>query len=43
MCNEEDYLLRKIAILDNFERVKKYLSPEDYIYENYKGELFRKC
>ena len=39
-CNEEDYLSRKDAIIDNFHRVQEYLCPEDYIYEHYKDEVF---
>lgn len=38
-CNENDYMSRKDAIIDNFNRVKKYMCIEDYIYENY-GNLF---
>lgn len=38
-CNEQDYINRKEAILDNFERVKKYFCVEDYLYETY-PELF---
>lgn len=33
-CNEEDYERRIPAILDNFERVQKYLCMEDYLYES---------
>ncbi|SEK45678.1 Glycosyltransferase family 10 (fucosyltransferase) C-term [Pseudobutyrivibrio ruminis] len=35
MCTEEDYLRRKEAILDNYNRVMKYRCIEDYIYDNY--------
>jgi hypothetical protein len=35
-CNEQDYLSRLPAILDNFNRVKDYLCIEDYIYAHYK-------
>ena len=38
-CNKADYEDRKEAILDNFERVKKYLCVEDFLYETY-PELF---
>lgn len=33
-CTPEDYERRIPAILDNFERVKKYLCMEDYMYES---------
>lgn len=33
---KDDYMKRKDAIIDNYERVKKYMCIEDYIYENYK-------
>lgn len=35
-CNEEDYIRRIPAILDNFERVKQYYCMEDWLYMNYK-------
>lgn len=34
-CNEKDYYERLDAILDNFERVKKYMCIEDWLCENY--------
>lgn len=34
-CNEKDYEARLPAIIDNFNRVKKFLSWEDYMYEHY--------
>lgn len=39
--DKDDYLKRKPAILDNYERVKKYLCMEDYIYENYKDIIYK--
>ena len=33
---EELYLSKLDAVKDNFERIKQYEIPEDYIYENYK-------
>ena len=38
-CSESDYLARLDAIKDNFNRVHKYISFEDYILDNY-GEMF---
>ena len=34
-CTKEEYERRLPAILDNYERVKKYINPFDYLYENY--------
>lgn len=34
-CSEVDYLSRIDAIKDNFQRVKKYMSVEDYLTDNY--------
>lgn len=34
-CSEIDYESRKCAILDNYQRVKKYRCIEDYLIENY--------
>lgn len=34
-CTVEEYQDRLPAILDNYERVKKYIKPCDYMYENY--------
>lgn len=34
-CNEMDYNSRIYAIKDNFNRVKKYLTIEDYLFDNY--------
>jgi hypothetical protein len=34
-CNEEDYLARLPAMLDNFNRVKEYFCLEDYLYTHY--------
>lgn len=34
-CTKEEYERRLPAILDNFERCKKYVNPFDYMYENY--------
>lgn len=34
-CSKQDYCSRKEAILDNYQRVQKYLSIEDYIVDNY--------
>lgn len=39
LCGEKDYQARQAAIVDNFERVKGYWTPEDYIYAHYKNEL----
>lgn len=39
MCSEEDYLRRREAIIDNFNRAKQYVCIEDYIYRNY-SDLF---
>lgn len=37
--SEDDYNLRYQAILNNFNRVQKYITPEDYIWNQYlKGE-----
>lgn len=41
-CNEKDYLDRKDAILDNYQRVKKYFNVEDWMYEKYLQEKFDK-
>lgn len=38
-CNAREYERRLPAILDNYERVKKYMNMDDYLYENY----FSKC
>lgn len=38
-CDKADYENRLEAIRDNYNRVQKYLSFEDYILDNY-GELF---
>lgn len=38
-CNEKDYLSRKEALLDNFERVKRYYCMEDWLFEHYKDIL----
>lgn len=38
-CSEQDYNSRAEAIKDNFERVQKYLSVDDYLTWNY-GSLF---
>lgn len=35
ICSEEDYLSRKDAINDNFQRVKEYLCVEDYLCRHY--------
>ena len=34
-CTQEEYERRLPAILDNYERVKKFLNPYDYMYKNY--------
>lgn len=34
-CSEKDYEFRLPAILDNYERAKKYINPTDSLYENY--------
>jgi len=34
-CTEEDYINRLNAMKDNYNRVQKYLTLEDYIYDNY--------
>ncbi len=38
-CNEENYLARKEALIDNYKRVLEYTCQEDYISNNYKGLL----
>lgn len=38
-CTEEYYNEHIEAIKDNFERAKKYVIPEDYIWENYLKNL----
>lgn len=35
LCNEQDYELRKAAIDDNYNRVKKYLCVEDFLCNHY--------
>jgi hypothetical protein len=35
-CNENDYELRVAAMIDNYNRVQKYLCLEDYLYTRYK-------
>ncbi len=34
-CTAEEYERRLPAILDNYQRVQKYLNIQDYLYENY--------
>lgn len=34
-CTADEYLRRKDAILDNYERAKKYANPWDYMYTHY--------
>ena len=34
-CSIEDYISRKNAMIDNFERVQKYISMEKYLWEEY--------
>lgn len=34
-CTPEEYLNRLPAILDNYERIKEYIIPSDYMYKNY--------
>ena len=34
-CTEEEYNQRLSAVLDNYNRVKNYTGPFDYMYENY--------
>ncbi len=34
-CTPEEYLRRKDAILDNYERAKEYANPWDYMYTHY--------
>lgn len=34
-CTAKEYERRLPAILDNFQRVQKYLNMQDYLYENY--------
>lgn len=38
-CSEQIYYEKLDAIKDNFERVKKFLSIEDYLFENYSDIL----
>lgn len=40
LCGQEDYCSRRRALFDNFERVKAFLTPEDYLYTHYQKELF---
>ena len=35
MCTKEEYERRLHAVLDNYERIKKYTQPWDYLYLNY--------
>lgn len=35
-CTEKDYEYRLPAIIDNYNRVQKYLSIEDFMYERYR-------
>lgn len=37
-CNEQDYEQRIPAILDNFNRVQKYVNIWDFLYDEYIGE-----
>lgn len=39
-CNEQDYMRRKEAIINNFNLIQEHLCAEDYIYMHYKRELF---
>lgn len=39
MCTAEEYKRRLPAILDNYERVKKYTNVFDFMYENYLKDL----
>lgn len=41
-CNEESYLRKTKAIEENFEIAKKYVIPEDYIWEKYLKNLLKK-
>ena len=34
-CPKEDYETRLPAVLENYEKVKQYTKPFDYLYENY--------
>lgn len=34
-CTEEEYQNRLPAILDNYERVKQYINPNDYMFNKY--------
>lgn len=38
-CTPEEYTKRLPAILDNYERAKKYINPWDYIFENHLKEI----
>lgn len=38
MCSEQDYIQRLPAIIDNYNRVQKYLTIEDWLFNTY-GEL----
>ena len=35
MCTKEEYERRLPAVLDNYERVKEYTAPWDYLYLKY--------
>jgi len=40
VCTRDEYIARLPAILDNFQRVQRYLCIEDYLYINYESLLF---
>lgn len=41
-CSSDDYISRKEAIIDNYNRVQKYLCQEDYLMENYSSIIIGK-
>ena len=41
-CCEEDYYERLDAVIDNFQRVQKFLTVEDWIFNNYSNIILKK-
>lgn len=41
-CSQNDYISRKEAIMDNYNRVQKYLCQEDYLMKNYSSIIIGK-
>lgn len=40
-CCKEDYCERRLAILDNFERVQKYICYEDFLFNEYSDFILK--